>query len=96
MPIRFEVFRICEAGKFATSMMIEVVSSFTSEFCPPMIPAKPTGFSESQISKSPGSKVLSTPSKVVIVSPLFAARTSRVLPATNLRHRHEEVDFVPA
>ena len=55
--------------QFATSSRTRVVSSETSETWPPMIPAIPDGPSRSQTRTVSASKVRSTPSSVVIVSP---------------------------
>ncbi len=54
----------------ATSSRTRVVASETSETAPPMIPAIPEGPSRSQTSTVSESKLRSTPSRVVIFSPV--------------------------
>ena len=63
-------------SKFADSKYTSVVSSFISEFNPPMIPAKAIVLSLSFIHKHSESKVLSTSSKVVNFSPPLALSTT--------------------
>jgi hypothetical protein len=60
--------------QFATSSSTRVVLSETSETSPPMIPAMPEGPLRSQTRTASSSKVRSTPSRVVMVSPRFAVR----------------------
>ncbi len=73
--------------QFATSSRTLVVSSETSETWPPMIPAIPDGPSLSQTRTVSASKVRSTPSSVVIVSPSVAARTVRAPSGTRSRSK---------
>ncbi len=73
-PSLREVRRMLTPFQFATSISTRVVPSETSERAPPMIPAIPDGPSRSQTSTVSSSKVRSTPSRVVIFSPLSAVR----------------------
>ena len=73
--------------QFATSSRTLVVSSETSETCPPMIPAIPEGPFRSQTRTVSASKVRSTPSSVVIVSPSAAARTVSAPSGTRSRSK---------
>ena len=73
--------------QFATSSRTLVVSSETSETWPPMIPAIPDGPLLSQTRTVSASKVRSTPSSVVIVSPSVAARTVRAPSGTRSRSK---------
>ena len=70
-----DVFRMLTPFQVATSSSTRVVVSETSETWPPMIPAIPEGPVLSQTSTASSSKVRSTPSSVVIFSPLVAVRT---------------------
>jgi hypothetical protein len=61
--------------------------SATSEIRPPITPAMPLGPSASQTSAISESKVRSTPSRVVIVSPSRARRTTIARPRTSSRSK---------
>ncbi len=74
-------------SQLATSSSTRVVSSATSETCPPMIPAIPVGPFASQTSTVSASRVRSTPSRVVIFSPSAAARTVSAPPGTLSRSK---------
>ena len=71
----------------AASISTRVVDSETSETCPPMIPPIPVGPSASHTSAVVPSKVRSTSSSVVIVSPSRALRTTIRAPRTLSRSK---------
>ena len=69
----------------AASISTRVVSSDTSEICPPITPPMPDGPSASHTSVMLESRVRSTSSSVVIFSPSRARLTSIRLPRTRSR-----------
>ena len=71
----------------ADSMSTRVVLAETSETWPPMIPAIPEGPSPSHTSAASLVNVRSTPSRVVIVSPSRARRTTMRPPRTRSRSK---------
>ena len=80
-PILLEERRILVPLKQAASNNNVLISSVTMEFSPPMIPASPTSFSPSQIMSTSLSRFLSSPSRVVNLSPSLALRTMISFPA---------------
>ena len=65
--------------KFADSKTTSMVSATISLFSPPMMPAKPMGFSPSAMTSIPGVRARILPSSVVRVSPSSLLRTT-ILP----------------
>ena len=84
-PSAFEVRMMFGPTQVAASIRTRVVCSDTSEIWPPMIPAIPLGPSASQTSATSDVKVRSTSSRVVIVSPSAARRTTMRAPRTSSR-----------
>ncbi len=83
---RFDVSAMPMRSKYADSSRISLVVSDTSEVEPPMIPAIACGTrSASQISRSSPVRVRSTSSRVVMVSPWLARRTTIPWPARRER-----------
>ena len=68
--------------KLADSKMMVLVSSLMPEYSPPMTPATAEGFSVSQITSMSGESLCSVPSRVVMLSPSRALRTTILPPAT--------------
>ena len=81
-PVFLDVFLTVSGLKYALSRSMFVVPSLTSVSAPPMTPASATGFSPSQIRRSSAESFLSTPSKVVMVSPSSACLTTIFCPFT--------------
>ena len=69
----------------AASISTRVVLSDTSEIWPPITPAMPDGPSASHTSAISGSNSRSTSSRVTILSPASALRTTIRLPRTSSR-----------
>ena len=84
-PSAFDVRMMFGPTHVAASIRTRVVLSDTSEISPPMTPAIPLGPSASQTSAISPVKVRSAPSRVVIVSPSPARRTTIWRPRTSSR-----------
>ena len=86
--IRFDVSAMPMRSKYADSSRISVVASDTSEVEPPMMPATACGTrAASQMSRSSGVSSRSTSSRVVIVSPAVAVRTTMPRPPSLARSK---------
>ena len=83
IPNLLPVFLIFSGVKYATSKNIFFVSEVISVPIPPIIPAIAIAFSSSAITNSPLVNSLSTPSRVVIFSPILASLTT-ILPLATL------------
>ena len=86
-PRAFDVLRMFGPTQVAASISTRVVLSDTSEIWPPMTPAMPDGPSPSHTRAMPESKVRSTSSRVTIVSPSLARRTTIRPPRTSSRSK---------
>ena len=70
--------------KQADSKTIMLVSSMMPLYSPPMTPATAEGFFASAMTSISGERTRSTPSRVMIVSPGLALRTTILPPSTYL------------
>ena len=80
-PNARELFLILSLANFAASNMTSLVVSRISEFRPPIIPARATGFLPSQMTRFEESRENSFSSSVVIFSPSLARRTRMASPS---------------
>ena len=81
-PCRIALLRSANISKVATSITTRVVSSVTAVSLPPIMPARPTGFSVSAITISSAVNTMSLPSSSVSDSPSCAWRATSVCPAS--------------
>ena len=79
IPSASAVWRMEVPSKFADSKTTSVVSATISLFSPPMMPARPMGFSPSAMTSIPGLSGRTVPSSVVRLSPSTLSRTT-ILP----------------
>ena len=79
--------RMLSRANFAASKTTAVVVSLISELRPPMMPARPTGFSPSQIRRLLSLSVNSCSSRVTSFSPSFAVRTTMRSPDKSRRSK---------
>ena len=73
--------------KLALSKRTILVSSVISEFSPPMTPATPTGLYSSQMQSMLVVSLRSLPSRVRMVSPSRAVRTTMCPPSTQAKSK---------
>ena len=73
--------------KLALSKRTILVSSVISEFSPPMTPATPTGLYSSQMQSMLVFSLRSLPSRVRMVSPSRAVRTTMWPPSTQAKSK---------
>ena len=81
IPSLLVLFLMLVPSNVAASNSIVLTSSVIIEFSPPIIPARPTAFSPSQITRVCESSFLTCPSRVTNSSPSFAVLTTILEPA---------------
>ena len=87
MPRAAAVRRMLVPLKLALSKRTKAVSPSISEFSPPMTPATPTGLCSSQMQSILVFSLRSVPSRVRMVSPSRAVRTTMWSPSTQAKSK---------